>query len=81
VTKCAELVPDQQAVDKVKASIAHRFITKNRIFVDEGAYTGMTKAERQAVFQIRKSLSDRNDPLAGLAPARHSDLAAMHRSV
>ena len=81
VTKCAELVPDQPAVDRVKASIAHRYITQNRIFVNEDQYNALTKAERQAVFQIRKDLSDKLDPLAGLGRARHSDLAAMHRSV
>ena len=56
VTHNADLLPDQAAVDNVKASIAHKYIIRNKIFVNKGMHREMSKPERHAVFQIRDAL-------------------------
>ena len=81
VTYNADLLPDQSTVDHVNSSIAHKYITQNKIFVNKGTYNVMSKTKRHAVFQIREDLNKRKDPLAGIGKKRDSELAALHRSV
>ena len=54
---------DQDAVDRVKPSIIHRYVTGDRIFVGDHVYNKeMNATERHAVFQIRADLNAQKEP-------------------
>ena len=82
ITIRPENCPDQDAVDCVKPSIVHRYVTGNRIFVDDRMYNKeMNATERHAVFQIRADLKAHKNPLGGITRKRTSEVAALQRSV
>ena len=57
--------PDQDAVDRAKPSIVNRYVTGDRIFVDDNTYRNLMNAtERNAVYQIRVDLNANKDPLS-----------------
>ena len=77
-----ENCPDQDAVDRVKSSIVHRYITGDRIFVGDHEYNKeMNATERHAVFQIRDDLNAHKNPLGGATRKRTSEVAPLQRSV
>ena len=73
-----ENCPDQDAADRVKPSIVNRYVTGNRIFVDDCAYNKeMNATERHAVFQIRDDLNAHKNPLVEVTRKRTSEVAAL----
>ena len=77
-----ENCPDQDAIDCVKPGIVHRYVTGDRIFVDDHMYNKeMNTTEYHAVLQIRADLKANKSPLGGINRKRTSEVADLQRSV
>ena len=81
-TSRPENCPDQDTVDRIKPNIVHRYVTGDRIFVDDRAYNKeMNATERHAVFQVRADMNAQKNPLGGITRKRTYELAALQCSM
>ena len=77
-----ETCPEQDAIDRAKPNIVHRYVTGNRIFVDDNTYRNLMDAtEIHAVLQIRDDLRANKDPLGRNNRKRTYEVAALQRSM